>query len=251
MFRLLVSASKARLTNLPSTTSRRVARFAVERPQSLAVASPSRRWASSTTLSSSTTDPATTDSLKALEEGTQKLEEGDVEGAKTLYKRSLEIKKTPSALFNYGVTCYHTKDFQAAIDAWKESIELQPDSPDAHTSTLIHIDTVSILANSETGRSGQCLHYDADVKARPCATAPEARALPWTASELAPEDAEIAFNLAAVLEASGELEEALEQYKRSKQYGVEKADMHVRNVSAKILGKKMKEAAERENGQKP
>ncbi|KAG8911114.1 hypothetical protein FRC00_007052 [Tulasnella sp. 408] len=207
MFRLLVSASKARLA----------------------------RWASSTTLSSSTTDPATTDSLKALEEGTQKLEEGDVEGAKTLYKRSLEIKK----------------DFQAAIDAWKESIELQPDSPDAHTSTLIHIDTVSILANSETGRSGQCLHYDADVKARPCATAPEARALPWTASELAPEDAEIAFNLAAVLEASGQLEEALEQYKRSKQYGVEKADMHVRNVSAKILGKKMKEAAERENGQKP
>ncbi|KAG9043910.1 hypothetical protein FS837_008987 [Tulasnella sp. UAMH 9824] len=230
MFRLLVSASKARLTNLPSTTSRRVARFAVERPQSLTAASPSRRWASSTTLTSSTTDPATTDSLKALEEGTQKLEEGDVEGAKTLYKRSLEIKKTPSALFNYGVTCYHTKDFQAAIDAWKESIELQPDSPDAHTN----------LASA----------YIMMPMSRPDLALQHLRHGPSLASELAPEDAEIAFNLAAVLEASGQLEEALEQYKRSKQYGVEKADMHIRNVSAKILGKKMKEAAERENGQK-
>ncbi|KIO26493.1 hypothetical protein M407DRAFT_243704 [Tulasnella calospora MUT 4182] len=227
MFRLIVTASRARLTSIPSTTSRHVARFAVERPQSLAVASPSRRWASSTTLASSTTDPATADSLKALEEGTQKLEEGDVEGAKTLYKRSLEIKKTPSALFNYGVTCYHTKDFQAAIDAWKESIELQPDSPDAHTN----------LASA----------YIMMPMSRPDLALQHLR----TASELSPEDAEIAFNLAAVLEASGQLEEALEQYKRSKQHGVEKADMHVRNVSAKILGKKMKEAAERENGQKP
>ena len=58
----------------------------------------------------------------------------------------------------------------------------------------------------------------------------------------------------------GRLEEALEQYKRSKEYGVERATMHIRNVrasniggiqiltlrlmiqvSAKILGKKMAE----------
>ncbi|KAG8946114.1 hypothetical protein FRC04_012092 [Tulasnella sp. 424] len=231
MFRLLVSASRARFSSLPPTTSRNVVRFAgIQRPQSLAAASTSRRWASSTTLASSPTDPAATDSLKALEEGTQKLEEGDVEGAKASYKRSLEIKKTPSALFNYGVTCYHTKDFQAAIDAWKESIELQPDSPDAHTIELGDLASAYIMM----------------PMSRPDLALQHLRA----ASDLAPEDAEIAFNLAAVLEASGQLEEALEQYKRSKQYGVEKADMHVRNVSAKILGKKLKEAEERENGQK-
>jgi len=55
------------------------------------------------------------------------------------------------------------------------------------------------------------------------------------ASSISPEDPEIAFNLAAVLEATGKLEEALEQYKRSETYGVERAKMHIRNVSAKIL----------------
>lgn len=79
------------------------------------------------------------------------------------------------------------------------------------------------------------------------------------ASSLSPEDGEIAFNLAAVLEACGQLEEALEQYRKSKEFGVDRAAMHMRNVSpgnhsypiiephasqvsAKILGKKLKEA---------
>ena len=99
---------------------------------------------------------------------------------------------------------------------------------------------------------------------------------PRIASSLSPEDPEIAFNHAAVLEASswishfnlyiysghvaaGRLEEALEEYKRSKNFGVERAAVHIRNVcasstllslfllttefqvGAKILGKKMKE----------
>ena len=94
---------------------------------------------------------------------------------------------------------------------------------------------------------------------------------PSIASSLAPEDPEIAFNLAAVLEAceshisfyypqtspsfhqtpvlklptlninlftieifliiGGRLEEALTHYKRSKEFGVERAEMHIRNVS--------------------
>lgn len=71
------------------------------------------------------------------------------------------------------------------------------------------------------------------------------------AASLAPQDAEIAFNLAVVLEAcmysppissychshfpGGRLEEALEQYKHSKEYGVERASMHIRNVCAEFL----------------
>ena len=64
-----------------------------------------------------------------------------------------------------------------------------------------------------------------------------------------------------MLEACGFLEESLDQYKKSKEFGVDRAAMHMRNVSAyhlslacapsdskvlqvsaKILGKKMKEA---------
>ncbi|KAG8881573.1 hypothetical protein FRB97_009407 [Tulasnella sp. 331] len=189
-----------------------------------------KRWATSTTLASSTSDPAQTEALKALEEGTQKLEDGDIEGAKASYKRSLDVQRSASALFNYGVTCYHTKDFTAAIDAWKESIELQPDSADAHTN----------LASA----------YIMMPLARPDLALTHLR----QAAVISPEDGEIAFNLGAVLEAAGHLEDALEEYKRSKEYGVEKAAMHIRNVSAKILGKKLKEAAEEEakkESQKP
>ncbi|KAH7922588.1 hypothetical protein BV22DRAFT_1131298 [Leucogyrophana mollusca] len=162
-----------------------------------------RRWATSTTPHSSASDPAEVEAMQCLEQGTQKLEEGDVQGAKDLYKRSVEIKRNASSLFNLGVTHYHLKEFDDAIAAWKESISLQPASADAHTSDI--------------------------------------------AASLSPEDPEIAFNLAAVLEATGQLEEALKQYKRSKENGVERAAMHIRNVSAKILGKTMQAA---ENAEK-
>jgi Flp pilus assembly protein TadD len=59
------------------------------------------------------------------------------------------------------------------------------------------------------------------------------------AASLSPEDPEIAFNLAAVLEATGKLEEALVQYQRSKEHGVDRAAIHIRNISAKILGNKL------------
>lgn len=158
--------------------------------------------------------------MQCLEQGTQKLEEGDVQGAKELYQRSVEIKRNASSLFNLGVTHYHLKEFDEAIAAWKESIALQPSSPDAHTNLA------SAYIVSPVSRPDLALHH-LNV-----------------AASLAPEDPEIAFNLAAVLEACGQLEEALVQYKRSKEYGVDRAAMHIRNVSAKILGQKMKAAEE-------
>lgn len=51
------------------------------------------------------------EALRCLEHGTQKLEEGDVQAAKTLYKRSVEIKRNASSLFNLGVTHYHLSMF--------------------------------------------------------------------------------------------------------------------------------------------
>ncbi|RPD55548.1 TPR-like protein [Lentinus tigrinus ALCF2SS1-6] len=186
-----------------------------------------KRWATSTTPSSSAVNPAEVEAMQCLEEGTQKLEDGDVQAAKDLYKRSVDIKRTASGLFNLGVTHYHLKEYDDAIACWKESIALQPSSPDAHTNLA------SAYIVSPVSRPDLALHHLR------------------VASSLAPEDGEIAFNLAAVLEACGHLEESLEQYQKSKDFGVDRAAMHMRNVSAKILGKKLKEAEAQQGKDEP
>ncbi|KAG6854020.1 hypothetical protein C0991_011507 [Blastosporella zonata] len=182
----------------------------------------SRRWATSVTPHSTASDPAEVEALRCLEQGTVKLEEGDVEGAKLLYQRSAEINRNASSLFNLGVTHYHLKEYDEAIEAWKESITLQPSSADAHTNLA------SAYIISPVSRPDLALHHL------------------QIASSLSPEDPEIAFNLAAVLEATGRLEDALSQYQRSKEYGVERAAVHIRNVSAKILGQRLKAAEDAE-----
>lgn len=184
-----------------------------------------RRWATGVTPQSSALDPAEIEAVRCLEQGTLKLEEGDVQAAKELYQRSAEIKRNASSLFNLGVTHYHLKEYDEAIEAWKESISLQPSSPDAHTNLA------SAYIISPISRPDLALHH-LEI-----------------ASSLSPEDPEIAFNHAAVLEATGRLEEALDKYKRSKDHGVERAAIHIRNVSAKILGKKMKAAEQSEKSE--
>ncbi|KAF7356847.1 TPR-like protein [Mycena venus] len=237
----------------------RFARSSTRPPRALV--SHSRRWATSTTPHSTAADPAEVEALRCLEMGTLKLEEGDVVAAKGLYKRSVEIRRNASSLFNLGVTHYHLKEFDDAIASWQASIVLQPSSPDAHTSMFMpfseHQKTLNLL------RFGFGIYYVTRCSTRPCSETPTASCLPHTtaslvfisslfsiASTLAPEDPEIAFNLAAVLEATGKLEEALEQYQRSRDRGVERAAMHVRNVSAKIVGRRMKEAEELQEAKK-
>ncbi|KAG8718449.1 hypothetical protein FRC08_005255 [Ceratobasidium sp. 394] len=184
------------------------------------------RWASSVTPNSSTRDPAEMEALLTLEEGTRKLEEGDVEGARALYQRSVDVKPNASNLFNLGVTKYHAKDFDGAIENWKESIELQPDSPDAHTN----------LASA----------YIMNPVPKPQLALQHLR----IAVQLSPQDPEIAFNLAAVLEACGQLEESLKYYTLSQENGVERAAIHIRNVGAKILGQRAKAQATPESSPK-
>jgi len=45
-----------------------------------------------------------------------------------------------------------------------------------------------------------------------------------------PDDGEVCFNLAAVLEATGELDEALVAYERAKKLGIQRADVNIKNV---------------------
>lgn len=70
-------------------------------------------WATSTTPHSTASDPAEVEALRCLEQGTLKLEEGDIPAAKTLYQRSAEIKRNASSLFNLGVTHYHLSVFDS------------------------------------------------------------------------------------------------------------------------------------------
>ena len=67
-------------------------------------------FATSITPYSTASDPAEVQANQCLDRGTQKLEEGDIEAAKVLYKRSVEINKTASSLFNLGVTHYHLSE---------------------------------------------------------------------------------------------------------------------------------------------
>jgi len=176
----------------------------------------SRRFASSTSTPSFI-DPTDQEAIKALEEGTKKLEEGDLEGATKCYERSVQIRRTAHTLYNLGVIRYHAKDYDAAIDAWLESIEMEPRSADAHTN----------LASA----------YIMSPLSRPDLALKHLR----IAHELSPDDAEIAYNLAAVLEAGGHLEEALEFYQQSLERGIERAAMNIRNVGGKLVAKRIKE----------
>lgn len=73
-------------------------------------------WATSVTPHSSASDPAELEALRCLEQGTAKLEEGDVHAAKELYKRSVEIKRNASSLFNLGVTHYHLSNCSCVVN---------------------------------------------------------------------------------------------------------------------------------------
>ncbi|KAJ7453977.1 hypothetical protein B0H11DRAFT_266226 [Mycena galericulata] len=74
-----------------------------------ALVSSSRRWATSTTPHSTASDPAEVEALRCMELGNSSLEQGDVSAAKELYKRSAEIRRNASSLFNLGVTHYHLR----------------------------------------------------------------------------------------------------------------------------------------------
>ncbi|KAH8832402.1 hypothetical protein DL96DRAFT_1522553 [Flagelloscypha sp. PMI_526] len=166
----------------------------------------SRRWATSTTPHSSASDPAEAEALSCLDEGTQKLEAGDVEGAKVLYQRSADIRRNASSLFNLGVAHYHLKEYDEAIASWKESISLEPSSADAHTNLA------SAYIISPMPRPDLALHHLS------------------VASSLVPTDGEVAFNYAAVLEACNDLDGALKQYQKSEKAGIPRASAHIRNV---------------------
>ncbi|WVW84870.1 hypothetical protein I302_106905 [Kwoniella bestiolae CBS 10118] len=175
---------------------------------------PNRGYATSSG-EASTVDPALTRALDLLESGTRALEDGDLSKAAKLYRESVEAKETSEGWHNLGNCEYHLQNKVAAVEAWGKSIELQP-SADAHTN----------LASA----------YVLDSPPKPALAIKHLT----SALELSPEDPEIAFNLAAVLESTGQLEPSLTLYKKAQSGGIERAAQNVRNVSAKIIGERAK-----------
>ena len=117
---------------------------------------------------------------------------------------------------------YPTENLPEAIKCWEESHALSP-SPDALTNLA------SAYAMSSPSRPDLAVEH---LK---------------TASKLSPEDVEISYNLATILEATEQLEEALVAYRRALEGGVERASENIRNVTAKIIGARAAaEAAEKE-----
>ncbi|KAK6908009.1 hypothetical protein I204_05984 [Kwoniella mangroviensis CBS 8886] len=213
----------ARASALPARNPRITA--SVSRRRNIIAGSSSitaRRGYATSSGEATTVDPAFTKALDLLEAGTRALEDGDLSKAAKLYRESVEAKETSEGWHNLGNCEYHLQNKVAAVEAWGKSIELQP-SADAHTN----------LASA----------YVLDNPPKPALAIKHLT----SALELSPEDPEIAFNLAAVLESTGQLEPSLTLYKKAQSGGIERAAQNVRNVSAKLIGERAK-AQEKDKG---
>lgn len=186
-------------------------RIQAGRPIVQPFSSTSRLRATSASPTSSIKNPAEEESQRNLEIGTAALEAGNVKDAKLSYERAISIFETPSAHFNLGVCHYHEKDIDSAIQSWKSTLRLSPDSADAHTN----------LASA----------YVMSVPSRPDLAIEHLK----QAAAITPEDAEVQFNLGAVLEACEQLDESIKAYERAHKGGIERAKENIRNVNAKIL----------------
>ncbi|CAD6575451.1 MAG: hypothetical protein CYPHOPRED_005711 [Cyphobasidiales sp. Tagirdzhanova-0007] len=58
------------------------------------------------------------------------------------------------------------------------------------------------------------------------------------ALEMSPNDGEISFNMGVIFEASERFEDALREYNRAQELGIERAAQCIRNVGGKIFDKK-------------
>lgn len=191
------------------------ARPQVRTPIAYNFSSSARIQATSPSPTSSIKNPAEEESQRNLEIGTAALEAGNVPDAKAAYERAISIFETASAHFNLGVCQYHEKDIDSAIQSWKSTLRLSPESADAHTN----------IASA----------YVMSVPSRPDLAIEHLK----QAAAITPEDAEVQFNLGAVLEACEQLDESIKAYERAQKGGIERAKENVRNVRAKILAIKL------------
>ncbi|GAA5981248.1 hypothetical protein JCM11641_005624 [Rhodosporidiobolus odoratus] len=200
------------------------------------------RMASTTSGPSTSFDPQTLAAQEALDQGTECLQKGDFQGAMEAYKRSVKVKETSIGYYNLGVVQYQLQLLPHSIISFESSLRLSPPGvkptlPDP-TAPLPELTPAQIiLADTHTNLGA------AYILSKPPNPAKALEHL-QKALMVNPDDGEVCYNLAAVLEATGELDEALVAFERALKLGIERAAVNIRNVSAKILGKKRQEEAD-------
>ncbi|BEJ12174.1 hypothetical protein CspHIS471_0206340 [Cutaneotrichosporon sp. HIS471] len=213
----MFARSVLRAGRVLTNPTRSVSRTVSASPALLTSLSTGSRWSrayASAATPVSPTDPKLGHAQSLLDDGTRALEEGDLPRAKAAYEESISVMPTSGAWFNLGVVEYQLAGPLGAIEAWKQSIALEP-SADAYTNL-----------------------GSAYMMCKPPQTAEAIKAL-TAAMEIAPEDPEIQFNLAAVLESTDQLDTALTLYRKALSGGVERALANIRNIGGKILAKRL------------
>ncbi|CAO3575129.1 unnamed protein product [Mortierella alpina] len=133
------------------------------------------------------------------------------------FQRSLNERPTAAAHYNMGVCYFQLGDFQSSINSFQESLKLSPHHADVHT----NIATAHIKLNSNLTQA--LSHLQA-------------------AANIAPQDAEIQFNLAVISEQTGDFDGAINAYKAAVDLGLETANVNLRNVKTKKFAKMAKQA---------
>ncbi|KXS15958.1 TPR-like protein [Gonapodya prolifera JEL478] len=194
----LTSSHHHRLAPSPHST----ARFSTTPLRPASASGPSLDSLSHPTSQDSRAQAFFSDALEALENG-------DAGAAFTSFSRSFDVSPNPDAAFNAGNCAAQTGDWESARIWWEKALEMKPGQPD------VHVNLANLCEFGVYPYPASLSHLRAALR-------------------LTPDDAEIRYNCAAVLEAMGELDEALQEYERALEGGVEKAQANVRNVRAKI-----------------
>ena len=96
-----------------------------------------------------------------------------------------------------------------------KSLELEPKRADAH----VNLANVYALTFQDYQKANN--HYE-------------------KALELTPEDGQLHYNYAAVLDAQSNLERAIEHYQLARKYGIEIAEKNLRNAMARFVAQSAK-----------
>jgi tetratricopeptide (TPR) repeat protein len=155
--------------------------------------------------------------------GIEKWNDNDLDGAKNAFLASIKLMPSSDAYFNLANVYHNVGEPTKAIENWNKSIELNPRA-DAH------VNIANVLAVVIKDPKTALRHYRA-------------------ALDLSQDDAEINYNYGVVLDATGDLEKAIEQYQIAIDAGIEPAKTNLRNARAKLISNLAVQSVKNDNKQ--
>ncbi len=127
------------------------------------------------------------------------------------YQKSIYAAPTSAAYYNLANCQYSLGKFEAAIQSWEKSIELESNSP--KPDALSNIANTLALHNKDFVRAIEYYRKAVDID---------------------PKDGQIRFNLAVVLEFTGDLKSAKNEYEQAIALGIERAQQNLTNLIVKM-----------------